>query len=99
MRPHDHSPTMVQVLQAHMPGNYELYDLSSSKAGPAICKDCWEKANQTTTNPLDTVWASSRGQPVVFWLCQNHAEELKTKKSGELRFVKLVKGVVPNPVI
>ena len=33
------------------------------------------------------------------WLCQNHAEELKMKRSGEVRFVKLVKGVVPNPGI
>jgi hypothetical protein len=90
---------MVRVLQAHMPGNYELYDLSSSKAGPAICKDCWEKANKRTTTPLDTVWVSTRGQSIVLWLCQDHAEKLKTKKTGDIRFVKLVKGVVPNPVI
>ena len=90
---------MVQVLQAHMPGNYELYDLSSSKAGPAICKDCWEKANKRTTTPLDTVWVSTEGRSMVWWLCQDHAEKLKVKKSGDVRFVKRVKGVVANPVI
>ena len=90
---------MDRVLYAHMPGNYELYDLSSSKAGPAICKDCWEKANKRTTTPLDTVWVSTNGQSLVWWLCQDHAEKLKVRKSGNVQFVKLVKGVVPNPVI
>jgi hypothetical protein len=88
---------MVRVLQAHMPGNYELYDLSSSKAGPAICKDCWEKANKRTTRPLDTVWVSSKGGSMIWWLCQDHAEKLKAKKSGNFQFVKLVKGVAPRP--
>ncbi len=82
-----------------MPGNYELYDLSSSKAGPAICKDCWEKANQRTTTPLDTVWVSARGQSIVLWLCQDHVEKLKAKESGDIRFVRLVKGVVANPAV
>jgi hypothetical protein len=90
---------MVRVLQAHMPGNYELYDLSSSKAGPAICKDCWEKAKKRTTTPLDTVWVSSKGGSVIWWLCQDHAEKLKATKAGSVQFVKHVKGVVPNPVV
>jgi hypothetical protein len=88
---------MVRVLQAHMPGNYELYDLSSSKAGPAICKDCWEKASKRTTDPLDTVWVSTKGGSMIWWLCQDHAEKLKAKKSGNVQFVRLVKGVAPHP--
>ena len=91
---------MAQVRQAHMPGNYELYDPSSNKLGPVVCKECWEGFKKETTAPLDTVWVSFKGERMVWWLCQNHADKLKaTKKSGDLQFLKLVKGAISNPGI
>jgi len=47
---------------------------------------------------LDTVWVSFRGERMVWWLCQNHAEKLKAqKKSGDIEFLKLVKGATTSP--
>ena len=49
---------------------------------------------------MDTVWVSFKGEPMVWWLCQNHAEKLKTqKKSGDIQFLKLVQGAITNPGI
>ncbi len=88
---------MRQVRQAHLPGNYELYDSSSNKLGPVVCRDCWENAKKETTASLETVWVSVRGEPMIWWLCQNHMALLKGRKSSEIRFVKFVHGAVPDP--
>ena len=88
---------MSQVRQAHLPGNYELYDPSSNKLGPVVCKECWEGFKKETTAPLDTVWVSFKGERMVWWLCQNHAEKLKAQKSGDIEFLKLVQGAMTSP--
>ena len=88
---------MAHVRQAHLPGNYELYDSSSNKLGPAVCRDCWEGASKQTTARLDTVWVSVRGEPMVWWLCQDHVNKYKVQESGEIRFLKFVEGAIPNP--
>ena len=96
----DQMVIMSQVRQAHLPGNYELYDASSNKLGPVVCKECWEGFKKETTAPLDTVWVSFKGERMVWWLCQNHAEKLKAqKKSGEIQFLKLVQGAITSPGI
>ncbi len=89
---------MSEVRQAHLPGNYELYDSSSNKLGPVVCKECWEGFKKETTAPLDTVWVSFKGERMVWWLCQNHADKLKAqKKSGDIQFLKLAKGAITSP--
>ena len=69
----------------------------SNKLGPVICRDCWEGAGKETTSPLDTVWVSLKGERMVWWLCQNHTEELKAQESNETLFLRLVHGVETNP--
>ena len=88
---------MREVRQAHLPGNYEMYDSSSNKLGPGVCRDCWENSKMENSNSLDTVWVSVKGQPMVWWLCQNHLALLKGRKSSEIKFVRFVPGTVPNP--
>ena len=90
---------MDVVRQAHMPGNYELYNYSSNKLGPVICKTCWELEKKQTTAPIKTVWVSVEGWRMVWWLCRGHADNMKTKRSGVERFLKSVQGVVTNPEI
>ncbi|HVH14488.1 MAG TPA: hypothetical protein VNA15_02060 [Candidatus Angelobacter sp.] len=88
---------MSEVRQAHLPGNYEMYTPSSNKLGPVICKECWEGYKKETTGPLDTIWVSFKGERMVWWMCQNHAEKLKAKKSGDIQFLKLAQGTITNP--
>ena len=88
---------MSQVRQAHLPGNYEMYEPSSNKLGPVICKECWEGYRKETSSPLDTVWVSFKGEKMVWWMCQDHANKLRAKKSGDIQFVRLVQGAKSNP--
>ena len=88
---------MSQVRQAHLPGNYEMYEPSSNKLGPVICKECWEGYHKETRSPLDTVWVSFKGERMVWWMCQDHANKLKAKKSGDIQFLKLAQGTITNP--
>jgi hypothetical protein len=90
---------MAVVRQAHMPGNYELYDSSSNMLGPVICKDCWEQEKKQTTAPLETVWVSVEGWRMVWWLCRGHADLMKARRTGPERYLKSVRGVVKNPQI
>jgi hypothetical protein len=85
------------VRQAHLPGNYELYDLSSNKLGLVVCKICWERHGKQTTSPMSTVCVSVEGYRMVWWLCQNHADELKAK--GEVKLLKSTQGAIPSPQI
>jgi hypothetical protein len=87
---------MSLVRQAHLPGNYELADESSGKLGPAICKGCWEEDQRQNTGQLSTFWVSVDGAKMVWYLCEGHAGEMKTK-AGPVRLLKSVKGVVTNP--
>lgn len=46
---------------------------------------------------MDTIWVSFKGERMVWWMCQNHAEKLKAKKSGDIQFLKLAQGTITNP--
>ena len=74
-----------------------MYDPSSNKLGPVICKECWEGYHKETSSPLDTVWVSFKGEKMVWWMCQDHANKLRAKKSGDIQFVRLVQGAKSNP--
>ncbi|MDA4124705.1 MAG: hypothetical protein OK438_04545 [Thaumarchaeota archaeon] len=88
---------MASVRQAHLPGNYELYDPDSSKPGEVLCKMCWEEGRKMNVDSLDTVWISSDGWLVVWWLCRNHGEAIKSRSSGSIQFLKIVRGIVRAP--
>jgi hypothetical protein len=87
---------MSVVLQAHLPGNYEVYDSSTSSTGPPICKGCWEEAKQQTTSNLRTVWVSIEGTRMAWYLCAVHADELRR---GPIEVLKSVDGVIQSPRI
>ena len=45
---------MSLVRQAHMPGNYEMYDPAANKLGPVVCKLCWERFERKNPESLNT---------------------------------------------
>jgi hypothetical protein len=89
---------MSAVLQAHLPGNYELSDPESGRQGPPICKGCWEEAATRTTDGLNTAWVSVEGQTMVWWLCPDHAEALKVE-GRRMTILKVAQGAVRTPEI
>ncbi len=89
---------MDEVRQAHMPGNYELYDLSANRLGPVICKLCWERAGLQNLSSLNTVWVSVEGRRMVWWLCGGHKAGLKSE-GGPMKFLRSSEGVLVNPGI
>ena len=89
---------MSVVRQAHLPGNYELYDPSSNALGPAICKGCWEQAGLHQATSLRTVWISVEGTKMVWWLCGDHADAMKTG-AYDLKLLKSVDRVISSPRI
>jgi hypothetical protein len=88
---------MAAVHQAHLPGNYESYDPDSSRSGPALCKLCWEEAGQQNLDLLESVWVSVGGWSLIWWLCQNHVEAVRTRGMESVRFIRKVGGVVRYP--
>lgn len=88
---------VAAVRQAHMPGNYELYEETENRLGPVICKDCWEKSGVQNSAALNTVWVSVEGQRRVWWLCGGHADEVRNDRSGAVEFLKVSKGVLSSP--
>lgn len=88
---------MELVRQAHLPGNYELYDEDTNVLGSPICKSCWEQAQLKNSDSLDTVWLSVGGWDMVWWLCKGHHEDLSSDPS---RHVQKSEGrLIRNPVI
>jgi hypothetical protein len=87
---------MSLIRQAHLPGNYELDDQSSGRPLAPICKGCWEESQRQNTSSLSTVWVSVDGTKMVWYLCEGHAEEMKTR-AGPVRLLKSIKGVITNP--
>jgi hypothetical protein len=85
------------VHQAHLPGNYELYDPDSDKPGQVLCKGCWENHGVVSVDSLDTVWVSCDGWLMVWWLCKEHEEEIRLKKPANTQFLRSVQGVVRAP--
>jgi len=88
---------MSLVRQAHMPGNYELYDQSSNRLGPVICKICWERFKKENPGPLNTVWVSDDDRRMVWWLCDGCAQTMEVQGYGSARFLKSSKGVIVSP--
>jgi hypothetical protein len=88
---------MASVRQAHLPGNYELYDSASNELGEVLCKMCWEEEQVMKVDSLDTVWVSSSGWLMIWWLCRNHEEEIRSRGSEENRLLKSVRGVIRAP--
>jgi hypothetical protein len=86
---------LSDVRQAHMPGNYELYDEPANRLGPVICKLCWELFNKQEFGSLNTVWVTFEGRRMVWWLCADHMSGLKT--GGQAVFLRSVQGVVQSP--
>jgi len=89
---------MSTVRQAHLPGNYELYDPSSNVPGPGICKVCWEQAGVRATTSLRTVWVSVEGRHMVWWLCHDHADAMKTS-GNDLKLLRTEDGIITSPRI
>ena len=75
---------MEVVRQAHLPGNYELYDEETNVMGPPICKSCWEQAQQRNGESLDTVWLSVEGWEMIWWLCKGHHADLGSDPSHKV---------------
>ncbi len=88
---------VATVRQAHMPGNYELYEESENRLGPMICKDCWERFGVQNPDSLSTVWVSAEGRRMVWWLCQGHADEVKGGRERSVEFLKMSRGVLSSP--
>ena len=91
--------SMDEVRQAHLPGNYELYDEASNKIGSVICKLCWEEAGKINSSSLDTVWLSVDGWEVVWWLCQTHHEGIGFPNDESILVLRTETGVVRTPAI
>jgi hypothetical protein len=88
---------MPEVRQAHLPGNYELYDSKTNELGPGVCKGCWEGAGRTITPGQFTAWVSDGGRQMVWWLCEGHASRLKEGGPGSPRLLSLARGVLARP--
>jgi hypothetical protein len=89
---------LEEVRQAHLPGNYELYEESSNTLGPPICKHCWEEEHVKNSSSLDTVWLSVDGWPVVLWLCKGHHEGIGSHGKS-MRVLRSEDKVVRSPEI
>gem|GEM_PF-2994057 len=88
---------MTEVRQAHMPGNYELYNQASNRLGPTICKHCWEEDEKENPGPLNTVWVTSGGRQMVWWLCAGCTESVRSGDDESVRFVKSTRGLIASP--
>jgi hypothetical protein len=88
---------MDEVRQAHLPGNYELYDEVSNRLGPPICKLCWENAHQPNSASLHTVWLTVDGWNVAWWLCSGHQKRLGSVEAPSTRILRSEDSVVRSP--
>jgi hypothetical protein len=84
---------LSEVLQAHLPGNYQLVDEPTGWAGEGICKGCWESGRAKTSTGLETVWVSVEGANLALWLCKGHADSLK------LTVLKRESGAISSPEV
>ena len=91
------SGAMSLVRQAHMPGNYEAYDPQTNSLGPVVCKLCWERSERKNSESLRTVWVSYKDRRMVWWLCGDCTESVKTGGYEATMFLKSADGVIPSP--
>lgn len=82
-----------------MPGNYELGNPDSNERGQVLCKLCWEREQVRNVDSLDTVWVSSDGWLMAWWLCRSHSKETESGSAKSIRFLKSVRGVVRVPAL
>ena len=87
---------MSSVRQAHMPGNYEMYDQAANKLGPVVCKLCWERSREKNPASL-TVWVSYKEGLIVWWLCPDCAEDVRASGHESTTFIKSAEGVIHSP--
>jgi hypothetical protein len=88
-----------EVRQAHLPGNFELYDPDSSEPGAALCKLCWEEESERNTLSLDTAWIMAGGREAIMWLCRGHLESMRSVGEESGTFLRSVSGVVRYPAL
>jgi hypothetical protein len=88
---------MSLVRQAHMPGNYETYDPKTNSLGPVVCKLCWESYERRNSTSLRTVWVTYKDRRMVWWLCRDCTEDIKTGGYQATVFLKSTKGVTLSP--
>ena len=88
---------MSLVRQAHMPGNYEMYDPKANALGPVVCKLCWQRFERKNTESLNTVWGSFEDGPMVWWLCKECAESVRAGGYPATTFLKSAEGVILSP--
>lgn len=88
---------MSPVRLAHMPGNYEMYDPSENRLGPAVCKLCWERLEKRNSGPLNTVWVSFKQRRMIWWLCEGCTREVSSDGYQETTFLKSAQGVISSP--
>ena len=88
---------MAFVREAHMPGNYELYDPQANRLGPVLCKYCWERSERRNPSKLNTVWVSLGGRRMVWWLCGDCMESLRRESVPGLELLKSSPGVLLSP--
>jgi len=88
---------MSFVRQAHMPGNYEMYDPQTNNLGPVVCKLCWERFEKENPVSLYTVWVSYKDRRMVWWLCGDCTESVKEGGYQATMFLKSTEGVIQSP--
>ena len=88
---------MSLVRQAHMPGNYETYEQETNSLGPVLCKLCWERSGKKNSTSLCTVWVSYRDRLMVWWLCRDCTEVVRTGGYRDTVFRKRTEGVIRSP--
>jgi len=85
------------VRQAHMPGNYEVYDPGTNSLGPVVCKLCWERFEKKNSASLLTVWVSYGDRRMIWWLCGDCTESVKNGGYQAAMFLKSTEGVIQSP--
>jgi len=88
---------LAVVRQAHLPGNFELYDPEENRLGPPVCKICWERFGKENSASLNTVWVSFESRSMVWWLCGGHMSGLKNGEDASVRFQRSSPGAIVSP--
>jgi len=80
-----------------MPGNHEMYDPMTNQLGHVVCKLCWEGSGIRNSGQLNTVWVTLGERRMVWWLCGDCTEKVKSGGYQLTSFLKSAQGVVVSP--
>jgi hypothetical protein len=80
-----------------MPGNYEMNDQAANRLGPVVSKLCWERYERKNSEKLNTVWVSYLDRRMVWWLCGDCTESVRTGGYRATMFLKSTEGMIPTP--